>query len=138
MAKRLTGRMPKFQKENTMKKLLILTAGLFLISGNAFASGSHTGGHDEVKKETHGHDNADGHHDDAMAAQYTKGVVKKINMKSRKVTIIHEELKGLGMPAMTMVFRMADDAMLDKMKVGGKIEFVADRVKGKLTVMELK
>lgn len=73
-----------------------------------------------------------------MAAEYTKGVVKKINMKSHKVTIIHEELKDLGMPAMTMVFRTMDDAMLDKMKVGEKIEFVADRVKGKLTVIEMK
>lgn len=85
MANRQIGRKPKFQKGNTMKKLLVLTAGLFLISGNAFASGSHTGGHDEVKKETHGHadtkshghdemkkvmgghDDADGHHDGAMA-----------------------------------------------------------------------
>lgn len=73
-----------------------------------------------------------------MAAEFTKGVVKKVNMKSQKVTIIHEELKDLGMPAMTMVFRTIDDAMFDKMKVGEKIEFVADRVKGKLTVIELK
>ncbi|MFK5980382.1 MAG: copper-binding protein [Rhizobiaceae bacterium] len=73
-----------------------------------------------------------------MAAEFTKGVVKKVNMKSQKVTIIHEELKGLGMPAMTMVFRTIDDAMFEKMKVGEKIEFVADRVKGKLTVIELK
>jgi len=74
----------------------------------------------------------------AMAAQYTKGVVKKVNMKSHKVTIIHEELKDLGMPAMTMVFRTIDDDMLGKMKVGETIEFVADRVKGKLTVIEMK
>ncbi|MBL4725222.1 MAG: copper-binding protein [Rhizobiaceae bacterium] len=73
-----------------------------------------------------------------MAAEFTKGVVKKVNMKSHKVTIIHEELKDLGMPAMTMVFRTLDDAMLEKMEVGETIEFVADRVKGKLTVIELK
>ena len=73
-----------------------------------------------------------------MAADFTKGVVKKINMKAHKVTIIHEELKSLDMPAMTMVFRTKDDAMLEKMKVGDNIEFVAGRVKGKLTVIELK
>lgn len=73
-----------------------------------------------------------------MAAEYTKGVVKKVNMKSHKVTIIHEELKDLGMPAMTMVFRTVDDAMLEKMSAGDEIEFIADRVKGKLTIIELK
>lgn len=74
----------------------------------------------------------------AIAAEYTKGVVKKVDMKAGKVTIIHEELPNLDMPAMTMVFRTLDAAMLEKMKAGDKIEFVADRVKGKLTVVELK
>jgi len=72
------------------------------------------------------------------AAEYTKGVIKKINMKAGKVTIIHEELKNLDMPAMTMVFRTTDKAMLENMKKGEKIEFIAERVKGKLTVTEVK
>lgn len=69
---------------------------------------------------------------------YTKGVVKKVKSDSGKVTIIHEELVDLNMPAMTMVFRVADDAMLGKLSEGQEIEFVAERVKGKLTVTELK
>ena len=72
------------------------------------------------------------------ATEYTKGVIKKINMKAGKVTIIHEELKNLDMPAMTMVFRTADKSMLENLKKGEKIEFVAQRVKGKLTVTEVK
>ncbi|WP_375588394.1 copper-binding protein [Hoeflea alexandrii] len=74
----------------------------------------------------------------SLASEFTKGVVKKVDMKAGKVTIIHEELPNLDMPAMTMVFRTIDAAMLDKMKEGDEIEFVADRVKGKLTVTELK
>ncbi|MAY73833.1 Cu/Ag efflux protein CusF [Labrenzia sp. MBR-25] len=74
----------------------------------------------------------------AFATEYTKGTVKKIDMKSGKVTIIHEELKNLEMPAMTMVFYPADETMLEKMSEGQAIEFVADRVNGKLTVTELK
>ncbi len=74
----------------------------------------------------------------AMAAEYTMGVVKKVDMKAKKVTIIHEELLNLDMPAMTMVFKVADDAMLEKMPQGAEIGFVADRVGGKLTVIELK
>lgn len=42
------------------------------------------------------------------------------------------------MPAMTMVFRVKDDAMLEKLKEGASIEFVAERVEGKLTVTEIK
>ncbi len=69
---------------------------------------------------------------------YTKGVVKKIKPGSGKVTIIHEELVEHDMPAMTMVFPVADDAMLDALSEGQKIEFVADRLKGKLTITDLK
>lgn len=74
----------------------------------------------------------------AMAGTFTKGTVKKVNAKAGKVTIIHEELVDLEMPAMTMVFRVADKAMLEGLEKGQSIEFIADRVKGKLTVIELK
>lgn len=74
----------------------------------------------------------------AFATEYTKGIVTKVDMKQKKVTIKHEELVNLDMPGMTMVFRTLDDAMLEKLKEGENIEFVADRVKGKLTVTEVK
>ena len=72
------------------------------------------------------------------AAEFTKGTVKKVDAKAKKVTLIHEELKALDMPAMTMVFRVEDPAILEKLKPGGEVEFVAERVNGKLTVTELK
>lgn len=72
------------------------------------------------------------------AAEFTKGIVKKIDVKAKKVTLDHEDLKDLDMPAMTMVFRVADDSILAKLKEGATIEFVADRVNGKLTVTEIK
>jgi Cu/Ag efflux protein CusF len=74
-----------------------------------------------------------------MAAEstYTKGSVKSVDAEAGKVTIIHEELVNLDMPAMTMVFR-ADDETLERLSEGQDIEFVADRVEGKLTVVELK
>lgn len=74
----------------------------------------------------------------ASAANFTKGTVKKIDAKAGKVTIIHEELVDLEMPAMTMVFRLANNEMLSKLSEGQDIEFIVDRVEGKLTVMELK
>lgn len=74
----------------------------------------------------------------ASAQEFTKGTVKKVDEKAKKVTLIHEELKSLDMPAMTMVFSVADEAMLAKMKQGATLEFVADRVNGKLTVTQVK
>ena len=74
----------------------------------------------------------------AFAAEFTKGKVKKLDEKAKKVTIIHEELKGLDMPAMTMVFRIGDGIDAAKLKEGADIEFVADRVNGKITVTEVK
>lgn len=74
----------------------------------------------------------------AIAAEFTKGTVKKIDTKAKKVTLIHEELKSLDMPAMTMVFRVKDEAVLGMLKEGSDIEFIAERVDGKLTVTEIK
>jgi Cu/Ag efflux protein CusF len=74
----------------------------------------------------------------AHATEFTKGTVKKLDTKAKKVTIIHEELKNLEMPSMTMVFRVGDEAMMDKLTEGAQIEFVAERVDGKLVVTQLK
>ncbi|KMK67561.1 copper-binding protein [Puniceibacterium sp. IMCC21224] len=69
--------------------------------------------------------------------EYTTGKIKKIDAKASKVTIIHGPLVNLDMPAMTMVFR-ADEATIANMSEGQEIEFVAERVKGKLTVTQMK
>ncbi len=74
----------------------------------------------------------------ALAVEYTKGQITKIDAKQQKLTIKHGALKNLDMPAMTMVFNVSDEKMLAKAKEGKNIEFVADRVKGKLTVVEMK
>ena len=74
---------------------------------------------------------------EAAEVVYTKGTVKKVDTKGGKVTIDHGPLVNLDMPAMTMVFR-ADETMIGKLSAGQSIEFVAEPVKGKLTVVELK
>lgn len=69
--------------------------------------------------------------------KYSTGTVQKIDAKGGKVTVKHGQLYNLDMPSMTMVFR-ADEAMIAKMAVGQDIEFVEDRVKGKITIVKLK
>ncbi|CAL95568.1 copper-binding protein [Azoarcus olearius] len=83
----------------------------------------------------------DAHHAAAPAAAadaYSEGTVKKVDKAAGKLTISHGPLAKLDMPPMTMVFRAADAAMLDKVKAGDKIRFVADRVDGVFTVTALE
>ncbi len=44
----------------------------------------------------------------ALAQEYVKGEVIKVDAKQKKVTIKHEPLTNLDMPAMTMVFVVAE------------------------------
>ena len=68
----------------------------------------------------------------------TAGVVRKVDKEAGKVTIRHEAIRNLDMPEMTMVFRVVDPAMLDRLKPGDKIRFAADKVNGAYTVMRFE
>ncbi|WP_175942469.1 copper-binding protein [Burkholderia pyrrocinia] len=66
------------------------------------------------------------------------GEIRKVDAAAGRLTIKHGPLDNLGMDAMTMVFKVKDHAMLSQVKVGDKIDFVAEDVGGALTVVELK
>ena len=66
------------------------------------------------------------------------GEVRKIDKDAGKMTIKHGELKNLDMPAMTMVFRVKDPAMLDRLQPGDKIKFSAEKIGGQFTVTEFE
>lgn len=66
------------------------------------------------------------------------GSVVKVNNEQKKVTIKHGPLKNLDMPAMTMVFRVADPAMLESVKQGDNVEFHAEKVDGAITITHLQ
>lgn len=87
-------------------------------------------------KHINGHDS----HDAAVAPadRLTAGVVKKIDKDAGKISIAHEAIENLGMPSMTMVFRVKDPGMLDAVKEGDKIIFLADRIGGALTVTKIE
>jgi Cu/Ag efflux protein CusF len=73
----------------------------------------------------------------AADGEMVKGEVVKVDKGAGKVTLKHGPIKNLDMDSMTMVFRVADPAMLDKIKAGDKIEFEADRVNGAITVTKI-
>lgn len=66
------------------------------------------------------------------------GEIKKIDKDAGKVTIKHGRLANLDMPGMTMVFRVKDNAMLDTIKPGDQVKFVAEKVGGALTVTAMQ
>lgn len=71
-------------------------------------------------------------------AQSVEGEVRKIDKGQAKVTLKHGEIRNLDMPPMTMVFRVRDPAWLDKLAVGDRVRFDADKIDGQYTVTALQ
>lgn len=66
------------------------------------------------------------------------GEIRKIDKDAKKLTIKHGPLANLDMPAMTMVFRVKDPAMLDQVKQGEKVRFVAEKEGGAYVVTQIE
>jgi Cu(I)/Ag(I) efflux system protein CusF len=71
-------------------------------------------------------------------ATLSEGTVKKVDKAAGKLTIAHGPLANLEMPAMTMVFKAGDPAMLERVKAGDKIRFSAERIGGVFVVKTLE
>ena len=68
----------------------------------------------------------------------TAGEVRKVDLETKKITLRHEEIKNLGMPQMTMVFKVKDPALLEKVKVGDRVRFTAEKLGGAYTVTTIE
>ena len=64
--------------------------------------------------------------------------VRRVDTATQKVTLKHGDIPNIDMGAMTMVFRVKDPALLDKVKAGDKVLITADKVDGNLTVMSME
>ena len=71
-------------------------------------------------------------------AKVTAGEVRKVDLEQGKLTIKHEVIENLGMPAMTMVFKAADKALLKDLKLGDKIRFRAEQSVAGFEVVNLE
>lgn len=74
----------------------------------------------------------------AAQGEMVDGQIRKVDMAQGKLTIRHAPMESLGMPAMTMVFRVQDPALLGRVKAGDNIRFQAERVNGAFTVTRLE
>jgi len=66
------------------------------------------------------------------------GEVRKVDLSKGLIVLRHGDIPNLAMPGMTMGFDVADKKMLDGLKVGDKVKFQAEMIKGKATVTALK
>jgi Cu/Ag efflux protein CusF len=68
----------------------------------------------------------------------TQGEIRKVDKDNGKLTIRHESIAHMSMPAMTMVFLVKDKSLLDTVKPGDKIRFVVIQDAGKMIVTEIQ
>lgn len=71
-------------------------------------------------------------------AQPVDGEVKKIDAEAGKITLKHGPIQNLDIPAMQMAFRVSNPAWLQKLQVGDKVTFEADKVGGQFTVTAIE
>ncbi len=74
----------------------------------------------------------------AKSEDMVEAEVRKVDKENKKITLKHGLIKNLDMPPMTMVFGVKDAAVLDKVRVGDKVQFRAINDDGKFTVTEIE
>lgn len=70
-------------------------------------------------------------------AHAMEGQVRGVDRDLASITIYHDAMPSIGMPAMTMVFRVNDAALLERAGVGDQVRFRADRSGGTPVLVEL-
>lgn len=64
-----------------------------------------------------------------------KGVLRKVDIAGSRVSIKHEDIPNLSMPAMTMSFAVKDPTELSGLAAGDNVNFAADEIDGELTAI---
>ena len=77
-------------------------------------------------------------HASAPKAPMSTGEVRKVDVAQAKVTLRHGPLANLDMPAMTMVFTVADKKLLDGIQQGDKVRFTAEKHNGVFLVTAIE
>jgi Cu/Ag efflux protein CusF len=68
----------------------------------------------------------------------TAGEITRVDARTGKLTIRHEEIKNLDMPPMTMVFALAASAQPATFKPGDKVLFHAEDKEGSLIITRIQ
>lgn len=71
-------------------------------------------------------------------AVMTAGEVTRVDKRASKLTIRHEDIKNLDMPAMTMVFGLKDSTQVAQFNPGDKVRFHVQDEGGSLTITRIE
>ena len=71
-------------------------------------------------------------------AALSEGEVRRVDKDANKLTIRHGPIVNIDMPPMTMVFQVKEPAMLDKVKIGDKVKFAAEKAGGAFTITNIE
>lgn len=116
----------------TVKHFAVM-AGLWLCvaTGAQAQTGSHAGHEHDIQPE------AAPASAPVNAEAWAEGEIRKIDLKTGKVTLKHGYIPSLDMPPMTMIFGISDKQVLARFKVGDKVRFQAVDENGQLKVTEM-
>lgn len=64
--------------------------------------------------------------------------VRRVDSRNNKLSLRHQHIPNLDMPPMTMVFDVADPAVLEGLQNGDRIRVTVEQVDGKYTVMSVQ
>ncbi|MGV3742795.1 MAG: copper-binding protein [Burkholderiaceae bacterium] len=123
---------------NSFSKLAIGAAIAFSAASMAFAQGAEHDAHHPAPSPAAPASSGSVDTLGGEEGEMTDGEIRKVDKGAGKITIRHGELKNLGMPPMTMVFRVKEPEMLDQVKAGDKVKFIAEKVGGALTLVKLQ
>ena len=120
-------------KENDMKLLKTSLLAATVMGAAALSLGALAS--DKGHAHSHGDKQAGA---SAAVTDMTEAEVRKVDKDSKKITLKHGEIKNLDMPGMTMVFQVKDPAMLDKVQMGDKVKFKAEKAAGGYMVTDIQ
>lgn len=66
------------------------------------------------------------------------GEVRRVNSRTKEITIKHGPIPHLDMGPMTMAFAVKDPAMLEQVKPGDKVKFIAEKVGNEAVVTKIQ
>lgn len=70
--------------------------------------------------------------------EMSSGEVRKVDKEAQKITLKHGEIKNMEMPPMTMVFKVLDRTLLEKINAGDKVNFNAEKRDGAFVVTAIE
>jgi Cu(I)/Ag(I) efflux system periplasmic protein CusF len=65
------------------------------------------------------------------------GDIRKVNKEASELTIKHGPFEGIDMGGMTMTFSVKDNAILDKVKIGDRVNFTVSMKGGEMVVTDV-